>query len=30
MINYSNYKNIFPIWALGRYRDTFPEDNLAL
>ena len=23
MISYSNYRNIFPIWALGRYRTTF-------
>lgn len=27
MINYSNFKNIFPIWALGRYRETYPKDN---
>ncbi len=30
MINYSNYKNIFPIWALGRYRETYPDDNIGL
>ena len=27
MINYSNFKNIFPIWALGRYRETYPDDD---
>lgn len=28
MISYSNYKNIFPIWAIGRYRETYPGDEL--
>ena len=28
MISYSNYKNIFPIWAIGRYRETYPDDDL--
>jgi len=23
MISYSNYKNIFPVWALGRYYNTY-------
>eukprot|EP01113_Clastostelium_recurvatum_P013550 TRINITY_DN1720_c0_g1_i1.p1 TRINITY_DN1720_c0_g1~~TRINITY_DN1720_c0_g1_i1.p1 ORF type:complete len:772 (-),score=162.82 TRINITY_DN1720_c0_g1_i1:108-2333(-) len=23
MISYSNYKNIFPVWALGRYHNTY-------
>eukprot|EP00039_Didymoeca_costata_P000295 m.45021 g.45021 ORF g.45021 m.45021 type:complete len:725 (+) comp10173_c0_seq4:117-2291(+) len=25
MISYSNYKNIFPLWAIGRYRETYPD-----
>eukprot|EP00053_Salpingoeca_punica_P023596 m.10868 g.10868 ORF g.10868 m.10868 type:complete len:730 (-) comp5338_c1_seq1:40-2229(-) len=28
MISYSNYKNIFPIWALGRFTEMYPEDPL--
>ena len=27
MISYSNFKNIFPIWAIGRYRETYPGDD---
>ena len=30
MISYSNFKNIFPLWAIGRYCETFPEDGAAL
>jgi len=26
MISYSNFKNIFPLWALGRYCETYPDD----
>lgn len=26
MISYSNYKNIFPLWAIGRYCDAYPDD----
>eukprot|EP00050_Salpingoeca_kvevrii_P016478 m.55791 g.55791 ORF g.55791 m.55791 type:complete len:728 (-) comp6961_c0_seq1:3499-5682(-) len=26
MISYSNFKNIFPLWALGRYHETYPDD----
>jgi squalene cyclase len=25
-ISYSGYKNIFPIWALGRYASMYPTD----
>jgi lanosterol synthase len=28
MISYSNYKNIFPIWALGRFREHFGSQSL--
>lgn len=27
MISYSNFKNIFPLWALARYTTTFPTDT---
>ena len=27
MISYSNFKNIFPIWAIGRYNETYPSDD---
>jgi len=27
MISYSNFKNIFPIWAIGRYSETYPDDD---
>jgi lanosterol synthase len=26
MISYSNFKNIFPLWAIGRYCETYPDD----
>lgn len=28
-ISYSGYKNIFPIWALGRFAHQYPESSLA-
>ena len=28
MISYSNYKNIFPLWALARYRQCYPNSEL--
>ena len=27
MISYSNYRNIFPIWALGHYRRVVLNDE---
>ncbi|XP_047702930.1 lanosterol synthase isoform X2 [Prionailurus viverrinus] len=29
VINYSSYRNIFPIWALGRFSHLYPESALA-
>jgi len=29
-ITYTAYRNVFPIWALGRCRETYGEDALAL
>eukprot|EP00051_Salpingoeca_urceolata_P031664 m.12497 g.12497 ORF g.12497 m.12497 type:complete len:725 (+) comp4271_c0_seq2:368-2542(+) len=26
MISYSNFKNIFPLWALGRFAEAYPDD----
>ncbi|KNC69525.1 hypothetical protein SARC_17964, partial [Sphaeroforma arctica JP610] len=26
MIDYSNFKNIFPIWALARYVERYPNE----
>lgn len=28
MISYSNYKNIFPVWALARYHNTYLKPKL--
>eukprot|EP00043_Microstomoeca_roanoka_P008241 m.79510 g.79510 ORF g.79510 m.79510 type:complete len:723 (-) comp14159_c0_seq1:213-2381(-) len=28
MISYSNFKNIFPLWAIARYTTKYPEDDL--
>ncbi|XP_039113038.1 lanosterol synthase-like [Hyaena hyaena] len=28
-INYNSYKNVFPIWALGRFSHLYPESALA-
>ncbi|XP_062948610.1 lanosterol synthase isoform X2 [Cynocephalus volans] len=28
-ITYTNYRNIFPIWALGRFSHLYPERSLA-
>ena len=28
MISYSNFKNIFPLWAISRYMDVYPHDTL--
>lgn len=28
-VNYTNYKNVFPIWALGRFSRLYPESTLA-
>lgn len=28
-ISYSGYKNIFPIWALGRFANVYPDSKLA-
>ena len=30
MISYSNYKNIFPIWAIGRYTQAYPDDQIII
>ncbi|XP_063934662.1 lanosterol synthase-like isoform X2 [Zophobas morio] len=27
MINYSNFKNIFPIWALARFTERYPQES---
>lgn len=28
-ISYTNYRNIFPIWALGRFSNLYPGNTLA-
>lgn len=28
-INYTSYRNVFPIWALGRFSRLYPESVLA-
>ncbi|XP_021060874.1 lanosterol synthase [Mus pahari] len=28
-ISYTNYRNIFPIWALGRFSNLYPDNTLA-
>ena len=28
MITYTNYRNIFPIWALGTYSRKYPASKL--
>lgn len=28
-ISYTNYRNIFPIWALGRFSSLYPDNALA-
>lgn len=28
-ISYTNYRNIFPIWALGRFSSLYPDNTLA-
>lgn len=28
-INYTSYRNVFPIWALGRFSRLYPESALA-
>lgn len=30
MIDYSNFKNIFPIWALARYTRQYPDEPVAV
>eukprot|EP01134_Creolimax_fragrantissima_P003456 CFRG3456T1 len=30
MIDYSNFKNIFPIWAIARYVEKFPNERMDL
>ena len=29
MIDYSNFKNIFPMWALARYSNKYPGELVA-
>lgn len=28
-INYTSYRNVFPIWTLGRFSRLYPESALA-
>eukprot|EP00040_Diaphanoeca_grandis_P034707 m.216523 g.216523 ORF g.216523 m.216523 type:complete len:721 (-) comp33210_c0_seq1:416-2578(-) len=30
MISYSNFKNIFPIWAIGRYCERYPDEKVLV
>lgn len=30
MIDYSNFKNIFPMWALARYTNKYPDEPVSL
>jgi squalene cyclase len=30
MIDYSNFKNIFPMWALARYTQKYPDEAVAM